>query len=66
MSRAGVSRDHSERVLAHAIPGVEGVYDRYAYFDEKADALQRLAKLIETILNPPDKSNVVALRRTKR
>ena len=29
MSRAGVSRDHSERVLGHAILGVEGVYDRY-------------------------------------
>ena len=61
MSRAGVSRDHSERVLGHAIAGVGGVYDRYAYFDEKADALQRLATLIETIISPPDATNVVPL-----
>jgi integrase len=29
MQRAGVRPDISERVLAHAIPGVEGVYDPY-------------------------------------
>lgn len=61
MSRAGVSRDHAERVLGHAIPGVEGVYDRHAYFEEKADALDRLAKLVETIINPPNATNVVPL-----
>jgi integrase len=61
MSRAGVSRDHSERVLGHAILGVEGVYDRYDYVAEKADALQRLATLIETIISPPDRTNVVPL-----
>ena len=26
-------------MLGHAIPGVEGVYDRYAYDREKGDAL---------------------------
>jgi integrase len=62
MSRAGVSSDHAERVLGHAIPGVEGVYDRHSYEPEKADALERLGHLIETIVNPPD-GNVVALRR---
>jgi hypothetical protein len=29
--------------------------------EEKADALQRLATLVETILNPPDNTNVVDL-----
>jgi len=47
MGRAGVRPDISERVLAHAIPGVEGVYDRYEYLDEKRDALKRLAALID-------------------
>jgi integrase len=61
MARAGVDREVAERVLGHAIPGVEGVYNRHAYFDEKADALQRLASLVETILNPTDKTNVVDL-----
>jgi hypothetical protein len=40
-------------VLGHVIPGVEGIYDRHSYREEKADALRRLAELIETILNPP-------------
>ena len=53
MVRAGVRPDISERVLAHVIPGVEGVYDRYEYLDEKRDALTKLAALIERIINPP-------------
>jgi integrase len=65
MSRAGVRPDISERVLGHAIVGVEGVYDRHSYQKEKADALQRLARLIETILSPP-KGNVVEISRSKR
>src|SRR5262249_40216633 len=31
MSRAGVRPDISERVVGHAIKGVEGIYDRHAY-----------------------------------
>jgi integrase len=52
MSRAGVQRDISERVLGHALPGVEGIYDRQSYRDEKADALKRLAELIDSIVHP--------------
>jgi integrase len=52
MSRAGVVSDHAERVIGHAIPGVRGVYDRYAYLDEKRDGLERLAALIDRILHP--------------
>jgi integrase len=40
MSKAGVRPDIAERVLGHAIAGVEGVYDRHAYDVEKADALR--------------------------
>jgi integrase len=53
MTRAGVRPDISERVLAHAIQGVEGVYDRWGYLPEKHDALTRLATLVERIINPP-------------
>jgi integrase len=60
MSRAGVRPDIAERVLGHAIPGVEGVYDRHGYGDEKAEALKRLAALLDTIINPPP-DNVVRL-----
>src|SRR5262245_30230360 len=46
MARAGVADVVAERVLGHVIPGVEGVYNRHNYIDEKADALDRLAKLV--------------------
>jgi integrase len=52
MARAGVRPDISERVLGHVIVGVEGTYDRHSYADEKRDALEKLAAMIERILNP--------------
>jgi integrase len=52
MSRAGVRPDVAERVLGHAIKGVEGIYDRHSYREEKAHALKALANLIENILRP--------------
>jgi integrase len=60
MSRAGVAADVAERVLGHVIPGVRGVYDRHAYADEKRAALEKLAGLVERIVNPV--ANVVAMR----
>jgi integrase len=51
MSRAGVAPDLAERVLGHAIPGIRGVYDRHSYAAEKADALARLATLIDAIVH---------------
>jgi integrase len=52
MVRAGVRPDISERVLGHVIAGVEGTYDRHSYADEKRGALEKLAEMIERILNP--------------
>ena len=60
MSRAGVSADVAERVLGHVIAGVRGVYDRHGYEAEKRDALERLAALVERIVNPG--ATVVRLR----
>jgi hypothetical protein len=60
MRRARVSRDISERCLAHVIGGVEGIYDRHNYLAEKQDAFNKLAALIERIVNPPS-DNVVAI-----
>ncbi len=62
MSRAGVPGDIGEMVLGHVIPGVRGVYDRHSYADEKRDALEKLATLIKTILNPTP-GKVVRLKR---
>jgi integrase len=53
MARAGVRPDISERVLGHVIGGVEGTYDRHSYIDEKRDALEKLAAMIEHIVDPP-------------
>jgi integrase len=53
MSKVQVRRDISERVLGHAIPGVEGIYDRYDWMDEKAEALARLATHIDGIVQAP-------------
>jgi integrase len=66
MARVGVADNIAERVLGHAIGGVQGIYNRHEYVDEKADALARLATCVETILNPPDKTNVVDLKRAQR
>jgi integrase len=60
MVRAGVRPDISERVLGHVINGVEGTYDRHSYADEKRDALEKLAAMVERILNPTP-SNVATL-----
>ena len=53
MARAGVRPDVGERVMGHAIQGIEAVYNRHDYREEKADALRRLAGLIALILEPP-------------
>lgn len=60
MSRAGVRPDISERVLGHVIAGVEGVYDRHAYRDEKGEALAAIASLVERILRG-EQDNVVPM-----
>ena len=61
MSRVGVRPDIAERVLGHAIAGVEGIYDRHTYRDEKTDAVKKLAGLICNILAEPD-TKVVRLK----
>jgi integrase len=50
MSRVGVQPHVSERVLGHAIRGVEGIYDRHHYRDEMADALARVADLVASMV----------------
>jgi integrase len=61
MSRAGVPSEHAERCLGHVIGGVEGVYDRHSYREEMLIAYEKLATLIQQILDP--QPNVVAMMR---
>jgi integrase len=62
MARANVLPHVAERVLGHVVGGVEGVYDQHGYDVEKADALKRLARLIERIVDGEGGKNVVPMR----
>ncbi len=66
MSRAGVAPDTAERCLAHIIGGVRGIYDRYAYYDEKKQAFEALAALIDRIVNPVDNVQPLLKREARR
>jgi integrase len=65
MARAGVTSEHAERVMGHAIAGVEGTYDRHSYAAEKAAALAKLAALIDAIVHPRG-DRVVAIGAKRR
>src|SRR5262245_64495189 len=65
MSRAGVSSEHAERVMGHSVGGVEGIYDRHQYMDEKAEALLKLAALIDAIVHERS-ADVLPMKRGKR
>ena len=61
MTAAGIDPDHAERALGHKIGGVRGVYDRFAYREEKRRAFEAVALQIDYILNP--RSNITPMRR---
>ena len=50
-----------ERCLNHKIKGVEGVYNRHDYLDERAQALQALANFIENCETGVD-NNIIPLK----
>jgi integrase len=60
LSRAGVDSDTAERCLGHAIGGVRGVYDRHKYVEQMRDAFEKLANMIEQIIDPT-KGKVIQL-----
>lgn len=62
MSRIGIQPDIAERVLGHVIGGVRGIYDRYAFLDEKRHALEAWAAHLQSIIDPPAVPKVVRLR----
>jgi integrase len=65
MSRAKVDADIAERAIGHVIGGVRGTYDRFDYFDQKREAFEKLAALVDVILNPhPD--NVARLDQRRK
>ena len=63
LARAGIRDDIAERCLGHVIKGVEKVYNRYAYLEEKRAAFEALALLVARILKPESNVEELAPRR---
>jgi integrase len=63
MAKLGVPLPVTEKLLNHvsgSFAGVAGIYDRYEYADEKADALRRWARHVEGLVtDKPD--NVIGM-----
>jgi integrase len=67
MAEAGVPRDHIAKVLNHieSGPAATRIYDRYAYDNEKRDALERWARRLQAIAEGKTRKVVpIALTRT--
>lgn len=62
MSRLNIKPVVREKVLNHAQGGVQGVYDRYDYLQEKADALNKLANEIDRILGVYEPAKIIRLK----
>jgi integrase len=63
LSRLRVTEEAREAVLAHARPGVKGIYDVYDYADEKREALELWGVRLRSIVEPSSTpSNVVELK----
>ena len=64
LAALGVDPYIAERCLNHKIKGVEGIYNRHDYFDERRKALELWAQFLEGCEKGTD-WNVVPLRRGK-
>ncbi|WP_096299734.1 tyrosine-type recombinase/integrase [Halomonas sp. hl-4] len=51
MAELGVPGHVAERCLNHKLKGVEGIYDRYDYYDERKRALIKVAQLVEPAIS---------------
>ncbi|WP_252107932.1 MULTISPECIES: site-specific integrase [unclassified Halomonas] len=51
LAETGVPSHVAERCLNHKLKGVEGIYDRYDYLEERKKALAKVAKLVDAIVN---------------
>ena len=49
----GVPRDISEMCLNHKLSGVEGIYGRHTYFEERREALGKWAGVLRAIETTP-------------
>jgi len=67
LSRANVRPDVAERTLGHSVgSAVQQTYDRHDYRTEMGDALRALARLIDTIVNPPGEDKKVVRMKARK
>jgi integrase len=53
LAELGVPSHVAERCLNHKLKGVEGIYDRYDYFDERKQAFEKLTnKVLHCLIQP--------------
>jgi len=64
LSRTDTPSEISEKVLGHTTAGVEGTYDRFTYDPQKKLALEKLATLVDLIVNDRQ-AKVVQIRGRK-
>lgn len=65
LAALGVDPHIAERCLNHKIKGVEGIYNRHDYFDERSAALNLWASFLEK-LESGEAWNVVPMKRAKK
>ncbi len=63
LAEAGVPGHIAERCLNHKVKGVEGIYDRYDYLDERREALAKIADQLAPFINQV--SNVTPFRKRR-
>lgn len=51
LAESGVPGHVAERCLNHKLKGVEGIYDRYDYLDERREALELINKNLSPLIN---------------
>jgi hypothetical protein len=52
LSRLRIDPDTAERVLAHRLPGVKGIYDVWERYDEKRAALEAWSEFLADLIRP--------------
>ena len=63
LAALGVDPFVAERCLNHKVKGVEGIYNRHDYFDERKAALNEWAKLLKALEEGRPDYNVVPLKK---
>ncbi len=65
LAALGIDPITAERCLNHKIKGVQGIYDRHDYFEERKAALDQWAALLDDIEHGNNKVFVLASKRRK-